>query len=83
VTTPTGLWSGNDLTAYTGDVTTGQALVGYGQQTGGSPAGGVGGLCVIEGLPAGTYTISIQYKATSGSVTAKNRRLKVRTESFA
>lgn len=40
---------------------------------------GLGGFCQIVGLPAGTYSISVQYKATSGSVTAKERKLWVYT----
>jgi hypothetical protein len=28
-------------------------------------------------LPAASYAISVRYKASSGSVTAKNRRLRV------
>lgn len=39
-------------------------------------AGAVGGLCFIQAA-AGTYNISIQCKATSGSVTAKERTLRV------
>lgn len=48
-------------------VTTGQALT----------ANGSGGLCYIFGLPVGNYTISVQYKSTSGNVTAKERSLAV------
>lgn len=58
---------GSGGTAYTGDVTTGQ-IIGDGAFGGGS--------CVIF-VAAGTYTISIQFKASSGTVTAKNRRLYV------
>lgn len=38
-------------------------------------------LCLIN-VAAGTYTISVQYKASSGSVTAKNRRLNAWTRRF-
>lgn len=37
-----------------------------------------GGLCLVD-VPAGTYTVSIQFKASSGSVTVKNRKLWVWT----
>jgi hypothetical protein len=36
---------------------------------------GFGGLAVIEGLAAGTYNLSIRFKALEGSVTAKKRLL--------
>lgn len=69
-------------TAYTGHVTTGQA-VGV-LDEGGTLDGTVGfgfGPCTIFAA-AGTYTISVQYKASSGSVTASNRNLWVWTQSF-
>jgi hypothetical protein len=56
--------SGATATAGFADVTTGQAL---GQSL-------VGGPCYVFAA-AGTYDISIKFKATSGSVTALNRRL--------
>jgi hypothetical protein len=69
--------------AYTGDVTTGQAvgiagvahlnLANAGTITMGS--GAWGGPCYIFGLAAGAYKISVQFKASSGKVTAKKRRL--------
>jgi hypothetical protein len=34
-----------------------------------------GGHCEIIGLSAGTYTVSVQFKSASGTVTAGNRRL--------
>ena len=40
-----------------------------------------GGLCVVEAA-AGTYDVSVQFKASSGSVTAKNRALRVVTLGF-
>ncbi len=66
-------------TAYTGDVTTGQ-LVGYGGSLGGSTVS-FGGPCYIFAA-AGTYDVSVQFKASSGSVTAKNRKLWVWTLTF-
>lgn len=64
-----------DATVYTGNVTTGQVLgVGVGATTGNASTLGV---CTIFAA-AGTYTISVQFKSTSGSVTAKNRVLWVR-----
>jgi hypothetical protein len=51
--------------AYGGDVTTGQ-IIGL--------SGGYAGPCLIFAA-AGTYDVSVQFKATSGSVTAKNRKL--------
>jgi hypothetical protein len=52
--------------AYTGDVTTGQIVGELGPVSAGP--------CYIFAA-AGTYDISIQFKASSGSVTAKNRKL--------
>lgn len=67
--------------AYTGDVTTGQAI-------GGGYGGGitptvplVWGACEIKAT-AGTYDVSVQYKASSGAVTAKNRVLLVEVKGF-
>lgn len=50
----------------TADVTTGQTL--------GENTAGEGGVCFIFAA-AGTYNVSIQYKATSGNVKAKERKL--------
>ena len=47
----------------------------------GSPWWHCGGPCVIFAA-AGTYTVSVQFKASSGSVTAKNRKLWVWTMGF-
>jgi hypothetical protein len=55
---------------YTGDVATGQST---GLQ---GPSGPFGGFCVIFAA-AGTYNVSIRYKALTGSVSAKNRTLRV------
>jgi hypothetical protein len=56
---------------YSGDVTTGQALA---QRSEGGTY--YAGMCPIFAA-AGTYDISVRFKATSGSVTAKNRVLQV------
>lgn len=66
-----GLQGNGVATDYTGDVTTGQ-IVG---------AATVGGFMTIQAA-AGTYDVSIQFKASSGSVTAKNRSLWVWTMGF-
>ena len=88
---PFGLISHINNVAYTGDVTTGQALalgsaggalsydIGGGLFT---QAGLDGGWCLIDNLAAGTYSISVQFKASSGSVTVSNRRLRVVSLSF-
>lgn len=41
-----------------------------------------GGACYIFGLPAGTYTVSVQYKALTGTVTVKERRLWVEARGY-
>jgi hypothetical protein len=61
---------------YTGDVTTGMSL-GF-EQTGGDQ---VGGPCVVFAA-AGTYNVSVQFKASSGDVTARDRRLLVWSMGF-
>jgi hypothetical protein len=81
-----GLVSANALAAtnYPGDAATGQVvgIMGNGTQNavwvfGGQvftqPIGG-GGVCEIFAA-AGTYDVSVQFKSTSGSITAKNRKL--------
>jgi hypothetical protein len=94
---PIGLASNANASATAGDITTGQA-VGFGATTGGGSAGfftgngansgsiaassASGGPCWIFAA-AGTYTISVQFKASSGSVTASNRKLWVQALSFA
>lgn len=65
-TTPGGLGSINNSAAF---VTTGQTL---GKQ---ESAGIQGGGFMTVFAAAGTYTVSIQYKASSGSITAKERKL--------
>lgn len=75
------------------DVTTGQVagLIGdtlgvtYGIGSFGVRSGddglGAGGVVLIEAA-AGTYDVSVQFKSSSGSVTVKNRRLRVWAEGF-
>jgi hypothetical protein len=63
-----GLTAGGNSSNYTGDVTTGQIV---GSNTNGGP-------CYIFAA-AGTYHVSVQFAATSGSVTASNRKLWVWT----
>lgn len=60
---------------YGGDVTTGQIL---GVKDGTSVFAGP---CTVFAA-AGTYTISVQFRSASGSVTVKNRRLWVRVLPF-
>ncbi|MBJ7348666.1 MAG: hypothetical protein JHC87_08875 [Thermoleophilaceae bacterium] len=83
-TYPMGLsgWDGQGAMASgnSGDATTGQAL-GGGAKLGTGSNAKAGGICTIFAA-AGTYDISIQFKASSGSVTAKNRKLWVWTTSF-
>lgn len=68
-----GLLGGGGGTNYTGDATTGQ-IIGI---------AGSGGGPVSVFAAAGTYTVSVQFKASSGTVTASNRRLYVQALSFA
>jgi hypothetical protein len=72
--TPYGLDSiGGSGTNYsTGDATTGQSI---------SYAGSGGGIACIFAA-AGTYTVAVQFKSTSGSVTVADRKLWVWTQSF-
>lgn len=67
-----GLQSGNS-TAATSDVTTGQTMM---------LAGTAGPDVVIENLTPGTYTFSVQFKASSGTVTVSNRRLYVEVRAY-
>jgi hypothetical protein len=88
-----GLVSANLGSAYTGDVTTGQ-LMGIGNHTSvglgiayqDSPATlaqllPLGGPMYIEAA-AGTYTVSVRFRSTSGSVTVANRLLRAQAISF-
>ncbi|SRR6266487_813148 len=67
-----GLVGANTANNYNGDVTTGQLV---------ADSGTAGGPAYIFAA-AGTYTVSIQFKATSGSVTANSRKLWVWTIGF-
>lgn len=78
---PAGLTAGSDvLFTYVNDVTTGQAI-GVTQPTTAGFANRSGGVCTVFAA-AGTYDISVQFKASSGSVTVKNRRLWCWTQAF-
>jgi hypothetical protein len=91
--TAAGLVSNTQNSAYTGDVTTGQLLGNAGTSGGGNliaEVGGtvstfgsqlIGGPCFVFAA-AGTYDISIQFKASSGSVTVRDRKLWVWTLGF-
>lgn len=74
---------GTNTTAYTGDVTTGQAIGQITNTGSGSPftIAALGGACRIFAA-AGTYDVSVQFKSSSGSVTVKNRKLWVRVLPF-
>jgi hypothetical protein len=95
-TFPQGLATVDAPGAFAPDVSTGQAagavgtstkqiLAQFGSSGGIALDGGAtvfsAGLCWIEAA-AGTYDVSVQFKATTGSVTVKNRRLKVLTVGF-
>jgi hypothetical protein len=67
-----------DSGSYSGDVTTGQIVGIQGTGHAGVSRGGP----VYIRAAAGTYDVSIQFKATSGTVTAKNRNLYVWTIGF-
>jgi hypothetical protein len=62
-----------------GDVTTGQVLGWRNGASDASPSYG-GPTCIFAA--AGTYDISVQFKASSGNVLAKNRKLWVYTMDF-
>lgn len=98
VSVPVGLVSvGTSTGAYSGDVTTGQAVGIVGgvgsrylnyeidgtvrQATPTADALPMGGACSVFAA-AGTYDVTVQFKASSGSVTAKNRKLWVWTVGF-
>ena len=79
---PNGLMSQEaPVNAYTGNVTTGQ-IIGRGNNPDVTEEPyNHGGVCAVFAA-AGTYTVSVQFKATSGTVTAKNRNLWVWTLGF-
>lgn len=72
-----GLVGNGDSTAYTGDVTTGQIL-GVASAFDGLNRGGI----VPIFAAAGTYDVGVKFKAATGSVTAKNRKLWVWSMTF-
>jgi hypothetical protein len=67
-----GLVSGGSAVASGANVTTGQVVGGPGLE---------GGECLIFAA-AGTYTISVQFKAAAGTVTVKDRRLWVEAKGY-
>lgn len=79
-----GLASGAANASFTADVTTGQIVGGANdavQEVAGAVATqttNLGGACILFAA-AGTYDISVQFKASSGSVSAKDRKLSVWT----
>lgn len=76
-----GLVSSNGLaqaSVYSGDATTGQIV---GVNSTASATFPIGGPVAIFAT-AGTYTISVQFRVSSGSVTVKNRKLWVWTIGF-
>jgi hypothetical protein len=78
-TTPNGITSpGQAASDATSDVTTGQVVGVVGEISGVDATGGV---CHIFAA-AGTYTVSIQFKSSSGSVTVKERKLWVWSQGF-
>lgn len=86
---PVGLLSQTPAGSAASDVTTGQALTAsggvYESNASGTPTAltnEAGGFCIIENLAAGTYTFSIQFKSASGSVSVKERRLRVWVQGF-
>lgn len=78
-TTASGLnGAAGDATGYTGDVTTGQVV---GVAINASSSTVASGPCYIHAA-AGTYTVSVQFKVSSGTFTAKERKLWVWTQGF-
>lgn len=76
-TTPLGLVcpvGGGVANAYGGDVSTGQIL--------GSLANGKGGGPLFAFAAGGAYTVSVEFKTSSGTVTVSNRRLYVQAFSL-
>lgn len=52
------------------------------EATGGMSAGYVGGACEIVNLAGGTYDFSVQFKASAGAVTVKERELLIEVVKF-
>lgn len=67
-----GLVSDNASVSHGGEISTGQVI---------SADPGEGGPCYVF-ASAGTYTVSVQFRATSGSVTVRERKLFVWTMAF-
>jgi hypothetical protein len=97
VTTSVGLVSHLDAASSPAPPTTGiAAAIGHGSgglnmEIGGtvvSPMGGatvikaLGGLLIVEGLAAATYDIEVRFKSASGTISVKNRKLKVMAIGF-
>lgn len=71
--TGSGLDSASGALNYDGPVTTGE-IIGSGQAFAGTGPSGMSGFTAIFAA-AGTYDLSIRFKATAGSVTVSNRKL--------
>jgi hypothetical protein len=73
----TGLYSPKVIvpTNYSGDATTGQAIGVFGAENGLESKSQIFGGTIAVFAAAGTYKISVQFKASSGKVTVKNRKL--------
>ena len=67
-----GIWGQSGNVAAASDVTTGHVV--------GGPGGNQGFVAIHAA--AGTYDISVQFKASSGSVTVKERKLWVWSQAF-
>jgi hypothetical protein len=84
-TTWYGLTSGGNAANATGTstpATTGQAIAVHNATPSTDQAGAfAGGSCKVFAA-AGTYDVSVQFKASSGTVTALNRRLWVKAEAY-
>ncbi len=65
------------LTTYAGGLIRNSAEIGTEFSATGEVLGNdsFGGFCIVQRLAAGTYTLSIQFKATSGAVTVRDRAL--------
>jgi len=80
-----GLTSGGsaaNATGHSAPVTTGQAIAVH--NVGGTDQATAfgGGACEIYNLPAGTYDVSVQFKASSGTVNVLNRALYVEAKGY-
>ncbi len=82
-TTSWGLGMTSNTSSYTGDVTTGQLVAAMPATTDTFVNSRDGGGAATIFAAAGTYAVAIKFKASSGSVTASNRRLWVEAKAFA